>query len=461
MSPSTSPEAFETRRKRVAAALADRNLAAAVWTSGWARPRNFAHNVYPFRAESHFLYLTGQNLEGALLLFRQGEFSLYVTEQEPEAAIWEGRWETPEELGRRLNLPVHSIDELPAQPDAAVLPPQDDETALWIADLLERPCEAQSGAHLAEGDALLADGMIDVRLVHDEAAQAQLRYAAHATAHAHMQALRSASRSPTEAAVRGRFLFSLTASELGLAYEPIVTKGGEVLHARAGTARLEPGDLVLCDVGGETREGWAADITRTWPTSGRFSRPQRAIYQLVLNIQKAVINRIQPGVEYADLHDLAQRKMAEGLIDLQILKGTLNDVLEHHAQAIFFPHGVGHLLGLDVHDMEDLGDRAGYLAGRQRRDDLARRALRLDRPLQAGMAVTIEPGFYQIPQLIDHARHDPHLKGLIDFGELGHYQGVRGIRIEDDVLVTDGDADVLSRDVPKDLAPLEEALGEE
>jgi Xaa-Pro aminopeptidase len=138
----------------------------------------------------------------------------------------------------------------------------------------------------------------------------------------------------------------------------------------------------------------------------------------------------------------------------------LDDLLTHHVQAVFFPHGIGHLLGLDVHDMEDLGDRAGYATGRERRMDATRQALRLDRPLRANMAVTIEPGFYQIPELLAAAHEAPHVRPLIDFGELHHFRDVRGIRIEDDVLLTQDGATVLSHAAAKEIADIEELFSE-
>jgi Xaa-Pro aminopeptidase len=235
---------------------------------------------------------------------------------------------------------------------------------------------------------------------------------------------------------------------MGLSYSPIVTVCGEVLHAHAHDGVLAPGDLLLADVGAETPEGWAADVTRTWPVSGVFSATQRDVYQAVLEAQSAAIACVRPGVRYLDVHRASQRALLEGLVDLGILRGSLDSLLACHAASLFYPHGVGHLLGLDVHDMEDLGDRAGYAPGRVRHDDPGRRYLRLDRDLEPGMLVTIEPGFYRIPELLDALPASGPLHAALNRERLAAFADVRGIRIEDDVLVVPGGAEVLTAALP-------------
>ncbi len=456
--PRSTAKDFEKRRSKLARELRVRGVEQATLTSGWARPRNFAHNVYPFRAESHFLYLTGLNREGCLLHFERGEFRLFVTERDPELDLWEGPQETLSELSERLGLVTASIEAYGPRPDAAVVPPQDDETATWLGALLERPVEAQSGPELIGADAELAAALVDLRIIHDSAAIQQLRAVCRASAEVHREVMAGALAATNETLIRGRFVGALLGRGLDLAYGPIVTRHGEILHAPAGHAPLQPGDLVLCDVGGESPEGFAGDITRTWPISGRFSASQRAIYELVLSVQEACIARVTPGVEYRDVHHQAHRLFAEGLLALGILRGSVDELLALRAPAVFFPHGLGHLLGLDVHDLEDLGDRAGYAPGRSRSAHPDEAALRLDRPLEVGMVVTIEPGFYQVPGLLERARRDPSLSRCIDFTRLGQFSDVRGIRIEDDVLVCLAGADVLSSGAPKTPSEIEAVM---
>jgi len=215
---------------------------------------------------------------------------------------------------------------------------------------------------------------------------------------------------------------------------------------------------LLCDVGGESPEGWASDITRTWPTSGHFSDTQKAMYEVVLEANRRAIDRVRPGVRYRDAHEAAKRAIVEGLIELKVLQGSVDGLLERGAANVFFPHGVGHLLGLDVHDMEDLGDRAGYAPGRARSERFGDRYLRLDRDLEPGMAVTIEPGFYQVPGILDDELLTGPLGADLDREQLARFADVRGIRIEDDVLCTDGDPEVLTASCPKTVSDVEAAL---
>jgi len=454
--PRTSAESFLDRRRRLSHALRAAGVATAACCAGWARPRNFAHNVYPFRAESHFLYLTGLSLEGAILVVDEddGE-TLYVTEQDASDVVWHGPQPSLDELADELLLPVLPLDHLPDHGDIAILPPQDDETANWLAALLDRDVEPQSGPHLAGADLALARALVELRLIHDQAAIEQLRWTCRMTAEAHLAAMSAPRRWTTEAEVRGRYIGELAARGLELSYNPIVTRRGHILHARGSREPVVPGDLLLCDVGGEAPEGWAGDITRTWPVSERFTSTQRELYELVLSVQERAIERARPGARFLQLHRLMLEDLARGLLDVGILRGSLDELVERGVAAVFCPHGLGHLLGLDVHDMEDLGDLAGYAPGRERSVRRAEAALRLDRDLAPGMVVTIEPGFYRIPPLLDAARADQGLSQCIAWDVLARFSDVSGIRIEDDVLIGAGAPEVLSAAAPKRVSDVE------
>lgn len=450
---------FQQRRQRLAKAMAENGVERAAFCSGWARPRNFAHNVFPFRAESHFLYLVGRHLEGAVLRLDEGSACLFVTAPAAEAALWSGPAPTLDELSRMLQIEVRPIEEDLALSETACLPPQDEESAIWFGSLLNRDVEAQSGPELTGLDAALAAAMVSVRLVHDSAALSELKAAAEVSAQAHRAGMRGTHGAQFEYSVRGTMEGSITSAGMGLAYRSIVSVHGDVLHHDSSRNPLNAGELLLCDVGAETEEGWAGDVTRTWPTSGRFSATQKEIYELVLEIQKTAIASVRPGVRFLDLHRSAGRQMAEGLVALGILRGAPDDLYERGAASIFFPHGLGHLLGLDVHDMEDLGDLAGYDRGKTRSTLPGESALRLDRVLAAAQVVTIEPGFYQSPVLLERARRDAALSETVNWSTLSRFRDVRGIRIEDDVQVTARGADVLSSAAPKEIADIEALMG--
>jgi Xaa-Pro aminopeptidase len=252
--------------------------------------------------------------------------------------------------------------------------------------------------------------------------------------------------------------YEIARAGFATAYGSIVSVRGEVLHNCRHDNVMRAGELLLADVGAESDTGYASDITRTWPVSGHFSATQRELYGLVLAMQKVAIEAVRPGVRYRDVHLAAARTLVDGLTQLRILHGDVDALVEDGAQALFFPHGIGHLLGLDVHDMEDLGDRAGYAPGRTRSSQFGLSYLRLDRELAPGMLVTIEPGFYQVPSLLAEPARVGLSDRALDRTRLAAFADVRGIRIEDDVLVTHGGAEVLTSALPKEPDAIEQLL---
>jgi Xaa-Pro aminopeptidase len=434
--------------------------------AGAAPPRNYRANRYPFRATSHFLYLVGRPIPGAMLLLDGGRATLFTDPPDPADALWHGERPSLErvadELGLHAALDVARAEEhlVPLRARLGTLPPNDATTAAELSRLLGREVAPASGDRLAPGspDEALADAMIALRLVHDDDAIAELRAAAQASARAHRAGMRASFTARTEAEVLAAMVGSLRAEGLSEAYGPIVTVHGEVLHHHRSDGVLSDGALLLADVGGETPLGWAADITRTWPVRGRFSPTQRDAYEVVLRAQRAAISLVRPGTGYRDVHRAAMRALVEGLRELGVLRGEVDGLLERNAGAVFFPHGIGHLLGLDVHDMEDLGDRAGYAPGRARSSRFGERYLRLDRNLEPGMAVTIEPGFYQVPAILRDVSVAGPVAPDLDLEVLARFADVRGIRIEDDVLVTADGSEVLSAGVPTDLTAVERCV---
>lgn len=451
----SEPGVFAARRARLAAAL----KGPALLVAGQSRPRNFQHNRFPFRAESHFLYLVGRSIEGAALLVLPSEPPvLFAPPADPEAELWTGPMTTLGALSEQLGVEVRPVDELRGAPEIASLPPQDLETALWLSELLERDLEPGGGAELGGADLALAEAMISLRLQHDPAAIEQLRQAAEVTTLAHVAGMRNTRPGEREAVVRAAMEAQIVAAGCNTAYGSIVTAHGEVLHNERHDGVLGASDLLLADVGAETPEGFAGDVTRAWPVAGRFSGTQRAAYEVVLASQLAAIAAVAPGARYLEVHRAAGLALVEGLLGLGILRGSAPDLYARGAAALFFPHGVGHLLGIDVHDMEDLGDRAGYAPGRTRATAPGDRYLRLDRDLLPGMCVTIEPGFYQIPRILSRPSEVGELEGALDRETLARFADVRGIRIEDDVLVTANGCEVLSRAVPKSIDDIEHTM---
>jgi Xaa-Pro aminopeptidase len=457
MTPKTSSQVLALRRRALHARLAGPALIAA----GEPPSRNYPANRYPFRASSHFLYFVGRQMAGSALLFHGGATTLFTHAPDPEDALWHGPRQELATLARELDLEVRPLGDIgeataPLRADLATLPPQDATTAAWLSELLGRNVRERSGASADDArDAALADALIALRLAHDEAAIAQLRFAAEVSAAAHVAGMRATRSGGSEREVHAAMIAVLRGAGLDDAYGPIVTVRGEILHSNDHSLPTSAGDLLLADVGGETAEGWAADITRVWPVAGTFSPTQRAIYDVVLAAQQRAIDKAKPGTRYRDVHESAKRAVVEGLLALGIFRGDVDGLLERGAAALFFPHGIGHLLGLDVHDMEDLGDRAGYAPGRTRSTRFGDAYLRLDRDLAPGMAVTIEPGFYQVPGILADDRLVAPLGSDLRRDELAKYRDVRGIRIEDDVLITETGNEILTGAVPKKAAEIE------
>jgi len=447
-------ETLRNRRQRLAQLI---DFPVILW-SGCSTPRNYPANLLPFRASSHFLYFAGLPIENAAIRLDAGKLELFMDEAHPSSALWHGEMQKREEIAQQMGADAaFPLSELRSRSlGAATIAVQDATTYLQQCHILDRPVSQASA--LEAIDLELARAIASLRLSHDAGALAELRKAAACTVLAHKAGMAVTPSAKLEAEVRAAMEGVITAHDMNCAYPSIVTVYGEVLHNQQYHHPLQPGDLLLADVGAETSTGWASDVTRTWPVSGNFSSTQRDIYQLVLAAHDACIDQVRPGVEYRDIHLLAAIVIAQGLVDLGILQGQVEDLVEMDAHALFFPHGVGHLLGLDVHDMEDLGDLSGYEEGRVRSDRFGLGYLRLNRPLRAGMLVTIEPGFYQVPAILNDPQRRTKYQDVVNWERLAQFDDVRGIRIEDDVLVTESGREILTAALPTAADDIEQLV---
>lgn len=447
----TLPEILRNRRQKLAEII---DFPAILW-SGGSSPRNFLANTFPYRANSHFLYFAGIPLENAAIRLESGKLQLFIDDPHPSSALWHGETPNREQIAAKIGADAaRTMGELADYlENVASLPVQDANTWTQQTKLLNRLISPKNS--LAGIDLELAKAIVSLRLTHDAVALVELRKAAAVSVTAHKIGMAATPSAKLEAEVRAAMEAVIMGQNMTTAYTSIVTVHGEVLHNNHYYHSLQPGDLLLADVGAETQTGWAADITRTWPVSGKFSSTQRDIYDIVLAAHDACIQNIAPGVEYAEIHLLAATTIAEGLVDLGILQGNPEDLVKMDLHALFFPHGIGHLLGLDVHDMEDLGDIAGYDQGRSRSSRFGLNYLRLNRPLRAGMLVTIEPGFYQVPAILNDPKIRNQYQYLVNWERLAEFADVRGIRIEDDVLVTESGSEILTAALPIQASTIE------
>jgi Xaa-Pro aminopeptidase len=461
-------ETLRQRRQRLAELV---DFPVLLW-SGSRPARNFPANQYPFRASSHFLYFAGLPIPESVIHLDQGKLTLFLDDPHPASALWHGVSPTRDELAAQMGADAaYPLAELlPREAggdssDLTVSPWATDAATIGLVSTQVVQCQVLDRTVAAPNipnfdDLRLAQAIVALRLVHDSTAVEQIEAAVAVTLNAHVAGMRSTPTAKTEAAIRAVMEAVIGGHNMTTAYNSIVTVQGEVLHNEHYHHSIVPGDLILADVGAEAASGWAADVTRTWPASGRFSATQRAVYDVVLAAHDGAIAAIKPGVEYRDIHLLACSMLAAGLVDLGILCGEPQGLVEQDAHALFFPHGIGHLLGLDVHDMEDLGDLAGYESGRQRSDRFGLGYLRLDRPLQAGMVVTVEPGFYQVPAILNDPQRRDRYQSVVNWERLADFGDVRGIRIEDDVLVTETGAAILTQDLPTGAAAIEGLMAE-
>ena len=329
-----------------------------------------------------------------------------------------------------------------------------------VAAWVDRPLAF--GAEHGHDD--LVDAVIQLRRVKSAHEVERMRAASEATSAAFAATMASTHPGSHENALAVLFEAVLGLRGCTTGYDLILSQAGEVLHNHAHDQVLTEGRMVLLDGGGEVADGYGVDITRTWPVSGRFLPRQRAAYDAVLASQLASIEACTVGTRYREVHDAASRVLAQWLADEGLLRCSPDESIERGAHAVFFPHGVGHHLGLDVHDLENFGDRPSYPPGRARPDLFGTGYLRLDLPLEEGWIVTVEPGFYVVPAILDDAALRERLGDVVDFDRArtwlddGSGHGFGGIRIEDDILITaDGPVDLTT--VPREADAIEALVG--
>ncbi len=419
---------------------------------------NYAGNVYAFRQDASFRYYTGLDQPGLALVVdaETGEATLYGTEPTVDDTIWEGPLPTMAEHGAASG--VEHTASMAALAEAVggaqkagrtvhVLPPYRGEGRLQLAAWLG------VAPHAVEASPALIDAVIAMRLVKTADEVAEIEAAVAIAAEMHRLAMRLAQPGRTEADVAGQMEGLALSQGSHPSFPIILTRRGEVLHNHATRAELKAGDLMLADAGAVAPgSGYAADITRTSPVGGTFSQRQRGVYETVLAAQEAAIAACRPGVPFADVHRLAAVRLVEGLVALGLMRGDAEEAVEAGAHALFFPHGLGHAMGLDVHDLEALGeDRVGYGEGFARSTAFGTANLRFARPLREGYVMTVEPGLYFIGALIDQWTAARTHEAFIDYAALESWRGTGGVRIEDDILVTAGGCRILGPPIPKSV----------
>jgi Xaa-Pro aminopeptidase len=442
--------------------------------AGGARARNYPDNVYPFRADSSFLFFFHAPEADAAALFDPQDQSviLFLPERTPEGALWHGAMPDFATMQAMHGVStVRGLRDLEAEikrrtmgRKVRALAVADERATARARAITGEDLDYYDARRVGHPDVVMA--LAKLRLRKDSEEVATMKTTAAITRQAHENAMAATRPGVREQEIAGVVAGTIARAGCTLAYNTILSVRGEVLHNHEHGNVCQDGDLLLLDAGAEDiASGYCSDVTRTWPVSGRFSSEQAAIYDIVLRAELAAIGAAKPKARYRDVHLTAAKVIAAGLVDIGLLRGRPDDLVASGAHALFFPHGVGHLLGLDVHDMEAFGDAVAYAPGRTRSVQFGTKYLRLDLDLEPGMAFTIEPGIYFVPAILHHDEFRTRFAGQVDFTRAERYlhlndgRGFGGIRIEDDVVCTATGSEVLTAAIVKDRLEVEGRVG--
>jgi Xaa-Pro aminopeptidase len=422
-------------------------------------PMNYTDNSYRFRQDSNFLYFFGLNQAGlnAVLDADTGEEIIFGNELTMDDIIWVGPQPGLNDLARKVGVyRTESPSKLPAKLKTTqkvhFLPPYRSENAAKLSEWL-------GIAYLnvkENASQRLIKAVVELRSLKSDDEVVQMEEAVNITREMHIAAMKATASGKMEYEVVSQIYERLHYFGAELAYPVIFSDIGQTIHNHYHGNKLEPGRIVINDSGAENAMYYAGDITRTIPVNDTFSQKQKEIYNLVLKMETSSIEALKPGLQYREIHLNANRIMLEGLSELGLVRGDVEEMLQLGAGGLFMPHGLGHMIGLDVHDMEDLGENnVGYRDGLERSTQLGLKSLRLARELEEGFVLTVEPGIYFIPELIDKWKAEKKFADFVDYQRLENYKDFGGVRIEDNVLVTSGGSKVLGTPIPKTTEEVE------
>ncbi len=425
-------------------------------------PMNYADNPYHFKQDSTFLYYFGldQAELGAIIDVDAGTTTIFGDELSIDYIVWMGDLPTVADRAERVGVGdtqprsvMAEILGMAVQAGRAVhfLPPYRADTRLQLMDLLGiSPEETQT-----EASEQLIRAVVAQRNYKSKEEVAEIEKAVATSVSMHEAAIRMARPGMKEREISAEVERIAMAAGGSAAFPVIATINGQTLHNHFHGNTINEGDLFLLDTGAQTQSGYAGDLTTTFPVSPTFTEQQKSVYEIMLSAYDAAVAALAPGVPNREVHFTACRTIFDGMKALGIMKGDTEEALEAGAHAMVMPHGIGHMMGMDVHDMENLGeDFVGY-AGDERSTQFGLKSLRLTRPLEPGFVLTIEPGIYFIPQLIDLWQAEGRLTDFIDYDELNKWRDFGGVRNEEDYLVTPDGARRLGPRKPQTVGELE------
>jgi Xaa-Pro aminopeptidase len=455
-----SAETYNQRRNT----LADHIKSGLIWILGNGEaPKNYLDNTYHFRQDSNFLYFGGIDLPDLSLLMDLDEGKTYLCgdDRSIDLVVWMGPQPSLKDLAARVG--IESIltttqvkDKLGIatrkKQKVHYLPPYRGFSQIKISEWLHRDVRQVNN----DASEQLIKAVIAQRSIKEEQELSQMEIALSITHDMHLEVIYETRAGLKESEVLAHLMSVVHKNDVDLAYPVILTINGQTLHNHNHSNQMKDGQLLLGDFGAESVMHYAGDITRTIPVNGKFTGLQKDIYEIVLAGQKAAIDLLKPGMSYKEIHLAAARKMAEGLMALGLMRGNVDDAVQQGAHAMFFPHGLGHMIGLDVHDMEDLGeDWVGYDGLTKRSEQFGLRSLRYGKQLIPGIVLTVEPGIYFIPELMDIWSAEKKHVEFINYPALAEFRNFGGIRIEDNYVITDDGKRLLGPPIPKEVSDIE------
>ncbi len=437
-------EVYVRRRKTLLEKMREAGQSGIILFVGNAEaPAQYKDNCYKWRQDSSWLYYFGldEPLMAAILDIDSGAETLFADDVEIDDIIWMGPQPTvrskADEVGIAHIAPYGALANALAPARKAgrsihYLAPSRYFNTLRLMELMGR-------ARIERGVSRpLTEAVISMRLIKEDIEIEAIDAACALGYEMHSVARDSIKIGIVEQDIVGRMEGVALAKGWGVSFPTILTQHGETLHNHIHDKIIEPGKLMVIDAGVESNEHYASDFTRTYPTSGKFTTKQREIYQIVYDCNQLAFSLTKPGITYREVHLATARKMLEGLSALGIVKGDLDEMVAKGIAGLFQPHGLGHNMGLDVHDMEDLGENlVGYDPDQTRAKQLGLGSLRMARRLRPGHVITDEPGIYFIPALIEKFKKEGLGYDFVNYAKLESYYDFGGIRLEDDVLVTE------------------------
>ena len=424
---------------------------------------NYPSNTYHFRQDSDFLYFFGLDIPGfaGIMDFDSGNDMIYGNDFDMDDIIWMGPQPTVKELADKCGITnTASLQGLEATVKDALskkrkihfLPPYRGETKMTLGSLLkENPCQMKTLASVE-----LIKAVIMMRSIKESVEIDEIEKAIDIAYDMHLAAMKMCREGVKEQDIFGTMEGIALAKGGGTSFPIILSINGQTLHNHAHGNLLKMGRMMVADAGAETNLHYSSDITRTTPVGGKFSQKQKDIYEIVLKANTDAINKTGPGISNRDLHFFACKIIASGMKELGLMKGDVEEAVAEGAHALFMPHGLGHMMGLDVHDMEALGENfIGYNDEVKRSDQFGLAFLRFALPYKPGHVFTVEPGCYFIPELIDQWKSEGKFVDFINYSKITDYMSIGGIRIEDDVLITDTGHRLLGKPIPKTVKEIE------